>query len=608
MRTRIIGSIAALVLLVAATWLVRERGQVPPLPPAIDVGFREALAHGEVSKARLSMADQVRPALIPSRADFESDPIALESPGAVWTAIGFEEANRHGKSRLAFRVTATGPRGDAILTEVATPADFRGGRWHPVQAALPSTLGWPVRLRFSVEDASEGGLPGAVPRVAWAAPRLLTATDEKPPNVLLIVLDTLRADRTSVYGYGRRTTPFLEDLASRGAMVTEMIASYPTTLPSHWAMFSGFNTPRHGSYRPGLEGWPSGMVPLAERLRRAGYLTAAFTEGGYVQAAFGLSQGFDLYDDGPFAREIDARDSVAVTFDEAARWIEGNRGASFFVFLQTYEVHTPYTPPREILDLFETDYAGRYAEAYPARAAALVNTGKILLSAAELAHVSTLYDAEIRHLDRALSELWRRLEATGALEDTLVVITSDHGEDMMEHGWLHHGTTLYDPALRVPFVALWPGRIPAGARLECQRSLVDLTPTLLDLLGLEAAPAVDGESFAKDLLRGGCRSSSPAFFELRNATWAETSDLPAAGLRDDHWKYIARLKTGSDELYDLEQDPGEKVNLIGSERERVDAMRGRILAIFASGSSRSKPSEKLAPEVEDRLRSLGYLE
>ncbi len=335
MRTKIIGWVTAAVLLAAAISLLRGMLGGPDPPPAVDVGVEEALAKGDVARARLSLGYQVRPALIPTSGNFSSDPIAWEAPAALWTAVGFEEASRYQRAPLVFRVSAKGPGGEAVLAEVDASEDLAAGIWHPIRAELPVELGSPVRLHFSIERDAAVGSAGAGSRAVWAAPRLLRAGGDPPPNVLLIVLDTLRADRTSAYGYARPTTPFLEELASRGATVAEMISPYPTTLPSHWTMFSGLNTLRHGTYRPGLEDWPSEMVPLAERLQRAGYLTAAFTEGGYVHAGFGLSQGFDIYDNGPFAREIDARDSADVTFATAAGWIEANRDASFFVFLQT---------------------------------------------------------------------------------------------------------------------------------------------------------------------------------------------------------------------------------------------------------------------------------
>ena len=588
--------------------------QLPQL--GAEVPLEAALAAGEIMLKELELPPVARASLVPHARrgkwppiyDFSSEPLDVHPSTQVSGAIGMKTygIELQEGDRPTFRLLAEGAEGHALLLEKTGTVDFPPDQWLPFRINLPESIGSPVKLRFII-NYPPNIKPGAPKSTGtWAVPRVLRRRKTALPNVLLIVFDTLRADRTGLYGYDRPTTPFLDRLAKRGAMVEDVIAPYPSTLTSHWSIFTGLSPPRHRAYPE--QGVRPEAETLAEILRRAGYLTAAFTEGGFVHSFFGFGRGFDLYHNGPDRGTNKFSGNARDTFKLARDWLAEQRDTRFFVFLHTYQVHSPYEPPRRELERFETDYDGRWAQSYPVEASFAINNGVVSLRPAEIAHLGALYDAEIRYLDDAFADLWEELEGLEVLDDTLVVITSDHGEDLMEHGWMHHGTTLYDPALRVPLVVIWKGRVSEDSRLRCQRALVDLMPTILELIGLQPPQMLDGRSFAKELRAGVCDESRPAYAELRNSAYKRHAGIPMASVRDGAWKLIAHEASGDAELYHLSVDPGEDRNLIQSEGERAQGLLEALAAYLAAGPRTAGPGDELTPEMEEQLRGLGYLE
>jgi arylsulfatase A-like enzyme len=614
--------ITALVLACGDEEMGRERSAFQAVFAA-DPTFETALAAGRVKISSLPIGRMVRPVLRhhapPLR--FTSDPLDVDPQVVLSGAIGiktdwFPEAEKQDEKRVdqvTFRIEARGPSGAVTLLEKTSITDFPRDEWHPIRIELPHAIGSPITLEFAADFPP--GVTFRTPRAmpVWAAPRLLRATDGKLPNVLLVVFDTLRADRTGLYGYERETSPFLDHLGKIGVSLDDLIAPYPSTLTSHWSLFTGLDPPRHGAY-PGTlrQNFGQKRETLAGAFQKAGYLTAGFTEGGFVHSLFGFSQGFDVYHDGDGQHFTEFTGTAGDTFARAAAWIREHQEFAFFMFLHTYQVHAPYTPPEKYRALFTSDYGERWATSFPVGAAISINRRQIQVTPAELAHVNALYDAEIRYLDDQFSQLWHELEEMGVLANTLVVITSDHGEDMMEHGWLEHGTTLYDPGLRVPLLLIWPNRLPPGVRLHCQRPLVDLMPTILELVGLRSQGDIDGRSFASEIQQQKCSESRPAHAELKDIDdplLVLFGDRPSASLRDGEWKLIANLANGENQLYHLTSDPGEQRNLAQKEKARVQEMRSMIESYLAKASPATSESRmELSPEVEKELRSLGYLE
>jgi len=605
---------SALLVTVAAACGPDSAGPLPHL--GAEVPVESALATGQIVMNEIELAAVARPAIIPHADrehwppvyDFRSEPLGVEASMQVWGAIGMKTFGLEVEEgdQPTFRLLAEGPEGKTVLFEKTGTVDFPPDEWLPSRVTVPTEIGSHVTLRFTITHSPK--LERGAPRTLgiWAVPRVLRPAHTDLPNVLLVVLDTLRADRTGLYGYKRDTTPFLDRLATRGVTVADMITPYPSTLTSHWSLLTGLSPPHHGAY-PKADVRPEATT-LSEVLKAAGYLTVAFTEGGYVHSLFGFGRGFDLYHNGSTKGLQDFPGTAEATFGLAVDWLTQHKDSRFFLFLHTYQVHAPYNPPAEYLAKFETGYSGRWASSYPAKAAFSINNRETSVRPQEIAHLGAMYDAEIRHLDDSLEDLWDLLQALGVLDDTLVLITSDHGEDLLEHGWLHHGTTLYDPALRVPLLMIWPERIPEARRLECQRSLVDLMPTILTLLGLELPTTIDGRSFAEELRGGICSESRPAYSELRDSFHKGRGDRPIASVRDGEWKFIAHQSPGAAELFHLTPDPGESQNLIASGKERAELMSAALDAYVQGAPEAFEPRGELSPEVEEQLRGLGYLE
>jgi arylsulfatase len=459
------------------------------------------------------------------------------------------------------------------------------------------------------------------PAIAVAAAALLLrlgafAIDRRGPglpNLVLISIDTLRADRLGAYGYPLPTSPALDRrLAAEGVVFEQVFSQSPKTTPSHMTMFTSLYPCVHG-----IELWQSeksGPVlnprvdTLAEVLRNAGYATAAFTGGVHMNRARGFDQGFQRY------RHDDQ-------LRRSREWLQAHAGHSFFLFFHTYEVHDPYKPPPELAKRFDGDYGdGPILEAVRqirdggidgwGRSHKLFWDAVDRTSARDVRFVSRLYDAAIRNMDDAtLGPLLDKLDALGLASNTLVVFTSDHGEAFGEHGVFLHDD-LYAGTLHVPLVLRFPGRLPAGVRVAQRARLLDLMPTVLDLLGVASPPALQGRSLAP--AARGTPLPDPA-----DAVISEYDSRPGGGVFESVRQGSHVLIRDKDrvQLFDLAVDPGEREDRAADHSASVSAMRASLeewRARCAELASRlgPRPTDWRAPDADTlrQLRALGYVE
>jgi arylsulfatase A-like enzyme/Flp pilus assembly protein TadD len=407
----------------------------------------------------------------------------------------------------------------------------------------------------------------------------------KPPpapraarNLVLVTIDTLRADRLGAYGNTTVATPNLDRLAREGAMALHASAQVPLTRPSHVSLLTGLYPADHGirdNVSPPLR---PGVPLLAEILQKRGFRTAAFVSSIVLSKQSGLGRGFDTYsdrfdigdDDARFLNTIQKRGDATVA--EAAAWLREPGPERRFAWVHLYDPHDPYEPPEP--------YATRYAD--------------------------RLYDGEVAWSDDLVGRLDAVLAETGRRDDTLLVVTADHGEGLDEHGEAVHGFFVYETTLHVPLIVRGP-RVTPGTRITGVTRSVDVMPTALDVLGLaDAIPAVSGRSLAP-ALTGKALTDEPTFAEsltpLIHYGW---SDLRA--LRDGRWKYILAPRP---ELYDLGQDPGELKNLVGAEPNRARAYRAGIeqqLRLEQAARRGAEPAAAtLPPDLLEKLGALGYV-
>jgi tetratricopeptide (TPR) repeat protein len=398
----------------------------------------------------------------------------------------------------------------------------------------------------------------------------LIAAAAAPPNLLLVSIDTLRADRVGCYGYAAIETPALDRLAREGLLLEDATVHVPQTRPSHASMLTGLYPFTHGvrdNFSPPLDG----KVPtLAALLKARGYDTAAFIGGYPLAASSGLNRGFDLYDDalgtGSAGGALMAERVGAEVVDRALRWLGGRR-RPFFAFVHLYDPHTPYEPPRP--------FSGRY----PGRP----------------------YDGEVAYADAQLGRLMAFLDSRGLRGTTLVVATSDHGEGLGDHGEDEHLVFVYESTLSVPLLMAWPGTLPAGRRVGGQFRTVDLMPTLLHLMGVPPA-ATDGASRASEL-RGGRslpdnESYAESLYGQLHFRWA-----PLRALRAEGWKYIEAPRP---ELYHLRQDAAERTNVLDVRGQVATRMRERLATYGSTAPAAAIELPADAGAVE-RLVSLGYV-
>lgn len=400
-------------------------------------------------------------------------------------------------------------------------------------------------------------------------------------NVVLVSIDTCRADRLSCYGYRRPTTPNIDEVARDGVQFNDASTPVPITLPAHSSMLTGTYPPTHGVRLNEVSPLDGSNVTLAEILRAAGYQAAAFVGGFTMDSRFGLDQGFDTYDCRFTGKEGKAFYSERKA-DEVSRsalaWLETHAGKPFFLFLHYFDPHAPYTPP----------------PAYAASSSA-----------------DDLYAGEIAYVDHCIGQVLDRLRSLGAYDNTLLIITGDHGESLGEHGEPSHTFFIYQSVLHVPLIIRAPmaGR---GLRVDGAVSLVDIVPTVVDLIGLKTPPGVQGLSLRRSL-KGSSRPGRVGSDLVRPGPIYSESLYPSTfgcgplqGIVDGKWKFIRAPKP---ELYDLSRDPGELSNIIGQEPQVAQQLRSRLDAMLREmGSAASGRARSMADlEAAKRLQSLGYV-
>jgi arylsulfatase A-like enzyme len=447
--------------------------------------------------------------------------------------------------------------------------------------------------------------------------------------VVLIVLDTTRADHLAPYGYGKNTAPNLTRFAQDGAVFNRAFAPTGITGPSHACLFTGQHLIAHGMVKNGLP-LVDELPTMAEILHDAGYATAGFVSSFVLNPRFGFSQGFDTYDaefpveESSILMESWEGYSVIGGFDRRANkvtdaaieWLNTRPAPDrpFFLFVHYFDPHAPYAPPLARADQFRGDETG-------------------LDPADELIR---LYDAEIVFTDTHLGRLLDRLDALDVAENSIVIVTADHGEGLGERGYFRHALTIHNEEVHVPLMIRWPGRISPGTQFDGPVQHVDMLPTLLDLCGIERPDlAFHGVSFAERLHSAaasavphdvylyrrhyGRQSDGHLLPEMYNPGWEWARPLglqlePFAvigehyGLLRDRWKYITGPQDGSRQLYDLETDPGERINVVERHPWIADDMHA-ALEQWVGTYRRNDPLQfMLSPEEKEALEALGYTE
>jgi arylsulfatase A-like enzyme/Tfp pilus assembly protein PilF len=406
---------------------------------------------------------------------------------------------------------------------------------------------------------------------------LLAACGRSRPNVLIITIDTLRADHLGSYGFSLARTPVLDHLAAEGVRCSDAISAAPITMPAHTSIFTGLFPPAHGVRDNGAYALGEDAVTLAERLHDAGYTTHAFVSALVLNRRYNLDQGFETYDDDLWAEDdpklfmIRERQAPKTT-DRVLHWLDGwkaKQDQPFFTWVHYFDPHQPYRP-----------------------------------AAQDAALAPSSYDAEIAGVDRQIGRIVDTLKREGILENTLLIVTADHGESLGEHGEQTHAIFVYDATVHVPLILRYPKLFSPRVYDGPVRS-VDITPTVLDILGLAANKSVDGRGLL-GALRG--KEPAPKLAQYSESLLSEVGFgmAPLFAIRDGGYKYVRAPRP---ELYDLRKDPNELHDLTG-QLPRVAAKLNRELTGMMDESGRhavKAASNPISRETEESLQALGYL-
>ena len=455
-----------------------------------------------------------------------------------------------------------------------------------------------------------------VPLVLWLGTGCSGRPVAQGPNIIVLLVDTMRADHLGCYGYGRNTSPAMDKLAREGVLFKNAYAPSSWTLPSTASLLTSLYPREHGATDT-TKAIARKAVGLAERLHKAGYDTAAFSANySLVTAERGFDRGCDHFElfvkEGSeisaeelnrsrklldFAMKIKAVDAEELNA-AALKWFDGREETSrpVFMYLHYMDPHSPYEAPEPFRTVFDPHYTG---EVDGTNVFGAIYRDEFELTERDKEHVIALYDGEIAYADTQIRDLLNELDKRGLLDDALVIITADHGEEMFERGKIGHGPTLYDEVVRVPLI-MWQKQFEqAGTTVDAYASLVDVVPTVLSVCGIERKGALrgtpllpPGDSVGSDTVWVEVDEELLFYSHKRAVIW-------------NGWKLI-RSEDG-DELYRCVDDPPERENLADSNPRLVETLSNRMDEFYKQLKRGKAPAVELDEEARRKLRSLGYV-
>jgi len=468
----------------------------------------------------------------------------------------------------------------------------------------------PIRLSFETS-----GKKGAFS--FWSNP-VIYPKEKSHSQIILISIDTLRADHLGVYGYERDTSPNIDSLAAESAMFANVYATSPWTLSSHVSLLTSLNCVSHQVYLDNEKMDPD-LVTVAEMLRVNDYYCSAFTGGGFVSAVFGFSDGFDSY----YERtdEVLLDKAAELNFRDVARWIDSNKNKNYFLFIHTYQPHDPYACPAPYKTMFLSEnskWSHINLNGYLGGKNAIFKE----LPEDERQNIIDLYDAEIRYTDEKLiGPLIQKLKELALYDQTMIIFTSDHGEEFYDHGGWGHGHSLYDESLKVPLLIKFPESKYSGSKVENIISFVDVVPTILDEMGINSSRYdLDGKSLIP-ILEG--KDKKDRIFLSDVGENILNMHLPQKiATNEGKTKLILNKtihrenreffrfpppSTKAVELFDLSSDPLENSNIVDQESSLANRIIDRIEEIYKSAKRKKTGQAVLDEELKKQLRALGYI-
>jgi len=444
-------------------------------------------------------------------------------------------------------------------------------------------------------------------------------------NIILISLDTLRADHLSCYGYERETSPHIDEFAAANRVFKNAYSPAPWTLPAHGSVFTGLYPSFHDAYiPPDYTGIVDALNPsnytLAEMLKDAGYDTAGFASCVFVGEEYGFGQGFDIYDES-------WKYSASEITQKGIDWLEGRGEKPFFLFLHFMDIHNYESPPPFDHMYVNSEYDGKLKDAH---FSSLSRNEYYRLSEEDLSYARAKYDGAIRYVDAKLAELFNALKKQEKFDSTFIIVFSDHGEEFWEHGGTGHSYTLYNELLKVALIIKLPGKWQSSAgnnRINDNVALIDIVPTLLDYLGLKLKDAklqgislrkiIEGESEEKEkrylFAEASCHFNERAVF---SGGWKYINNrvVPADLLNPRLFLVNCRsiFNFGRNELFRIDRDPCEKDNLIDSCQGEEKLLENKLAEYLLKSQEPALRGQETVKKLDDTskrdLKALGYLQ
>ena len=542
--------------------------------------------------------------------------------------LHFGMGNTAKDSRMTFRVSVDGTSADLFSKIIDT-----NEQWQDADVDLSHWSGQAIKLRLQTESSRAGDV------ALWTNPLVTAVTPAKQtrPNLLIYTIDTLRADHASIYGYARNTTPFLKKLAASGVLFDDCQSQTTWTKSSIASLMTSLYGFTHGIVSD-ADTIPAGSATLAAQLRNAGYVTASIVSTPFVGRATGLDRGFDYLLEYPVVlRQVNPKtdrgtDSSALN-KVVFPWLDAHHNEPFFLYAHATDPHAPYDPPPPFdsafakpsdTPTFEHQYSG-FRTNHEYGGGAVVNRDMVQKAGVDpdrfITQAKDRYDGEILHNDRSFELLVEHLKQLGVLDNTLIIVVSDHGEEFWDHGWTAHGHSVYQELTHTLLLFWNPALFPKPRRISEPVQLIDVMPTVLDLLSLKTPPVVEGQSLlpaarGQAFKRRGLVVSS-RFAAVRPEGLVPENATDSFAITDAHWKFVYRNKAAKSgakkvELYDRTTDRLEQHDVSAQHPEEVEQKIATLVQwINAQNKIRAvighAGTSQLDQRTLEQLRSLGYL-
>lgn len=595
-----------------------EDGRLNPFAPLLELKHAEVIdshlqpVNPEKIKKKINFGDRTIDVLMSppeSRYEFE-----LSLPRQAVLEFGYgllveEDSSPPPLGTAQFRIIIRDQESEQTIFQAAlTRKDRNSPFFREEKLDLSTYQGRKVKIIFVTSSAEDTSSAHNIFSF-WFNP-LIYVPRKEAPKVILVSLDTLRADHLSCYGYSRETSPYLDALSQESVLFENVYAQSSWTLPSHTSMLFSLNSASHQVYYNDQRIDPA-LPSLASLLQQAGFIPYAFTGGGYVSSIYGFAKGFHWYEEPAGGRHAPlARDEAERLAAYTSQWIKANLDKPFFLFLHTFQIHGPYDTPPPWNKKFLNEKAKwtrialrQYLES---------SEKGLNFTPEEIQNIIDLYDAEIFYTDATLiKNLVETLKSSGIYDQTMLIITSDHGEEFYEHqGWLH-GQTLYEEQLRVPLIIKFPHSRYKGKRLKPKVRLIDILPTVMETLdlpypaksfeGQSLLPVIEGREtsdrvFISDLARKEVKNPCPALMATNQGDLKVIIE-----------KAVDTIKNM--EIYNLAQDPHERKNLLRTERQLGMKLYRQLEKYYQEKLSVLRETKKvfLDEKLREKLKALGYI-